>query len=41
MIVQNVGHGGAADLSFTVPQVELATRSGCSSRWSASSGARD
>jgi aspartate kinase len=25
MIVQNVGHGGATDLSFTVPQVELAT----------------
>src|SRR6476659_8072594 len=24
MIVQNVGHGGATDLSFTVPQVELA-----------------
>src|SRR5512134_1893941 len=23
MIVQNVGHGGATDLSFTVPQVEL------------------
>jgi len=25
MIVQNVGHGGATDLSFTIPQVELAT----------------
>jgi aspartate kinase len=25
MIVQNVGHGGATDLSFTVPRVELAT----------------
>ena len=24
MIVQNIGHGGATDLSFTVPQVELA-----------------
>jgi aspartate kinase len=24
MIVQNVGHGGATDLSFTVPRVELA-----------------
>ena len=24
MIVQNVGHDGATDLSFTVPQVELA-----------------
>ena len=24
MIVQNVGHGGATDLSFTVPEVELA-----------------
>jgi aspartate kinase len=24
MIVQNVGHGGATDLSFTIPQVELA-----------------
>jgi aspartate kinase len=24
MIVQNVGHGGATDLSFTVPKVELA-----------------
>jgi hypothetical protein len=23
MIVQNVGHGGETDLSFTVPQVEL------------------
>ena len=23
MIVQNVGHGGATDLSFTVPRVEL------------------
>ena len=26
MIVQNVGHGGATDLSFTVPRVELASR---------------
>ena len=26
MIVQNVGHGGATDLSFTVPRVELARR---------------
>ena len=26
MIVQNVGHGGATDLSFTVPRVELAGR---------------
>src|SRR6266508_3318926 len=25
MIVQNVGHGGATDLSFTVPRVELAS----------------
>ena len=24
MIVQNIGHGGATDLSFTIPQVELA-----------------
>jgi aspartate kinase len=24
MIVQNVGHGGATDMSFTVPRVELA-----------------
>jgi len=24
MIVQNIGHGGATDISFTVPQVELA-----------------
>src|SRR4029079_11495276 len=24
MIVQNVGHGGATDLSFTIPRVELA-----------------
>ncbi|HEX8940812.1 MAG TPA: aspartate kinase [Candidatus Limnocylindrales bacterium] len=24
MIVQNVGHGGATDLSFTIPQVDLA-----------------
>src|SRR6187455_1682982 len=24
MIVQNVGHGGSTDLSFTIPQVELA-----------------
>jgi aspartate kinase len=24
MIVQNIGHGGATDLSFTVPQVDLA-----------------
>ena len=24
MIVQNVGHGGATDISFTVPRVELA-----------------
>ena len=24
MIVQNVGHGGATDLSFTVPRVEVA-----------------
>jgi aspartate kinase len=24
MIVQNVGHGGATDLSFTVPRAELA-----------------
>ena len=24
MIVQNVGHGGSTDLSFTVPKVELA-----------------
>jgi aspartate kinase len=24
MIVQNIGHGGATDLSFTVPRVELA-----------------
>jgi aspartate kinase len=24
MIVQNVGHGGATDLSFTIPEVELA-----------------
>jgi aspartate kinase len=24
MIVQNIGHGGSTDLSFTIPQVELA-----------------
>jgi aspartate kinase len=24
MIVQNVGHGGSTDLSFTIPRVELA-----------------
>jgi aspartate kinase len=24
MIVQNIGHGGATDLSFTIPRVELA-----------------
>jgi aspartate kinase len=24
MIVQNVGHGGATDISFTIPRVELA-----------------
>ncbi len=24
MIVQNVGHGGATDLCFTIPRVELA-----------------
>ena len=38
MIVQNVGHGGATDLSFTVPRVELAAaKQDCSSRSSASS----
>ena len=37
MIVQNVGHHGATDLSFTIQQVELARRSGCSSRSSATS----
>jgi aspartate kinase len=24
MIVQNIGHGGATDLSFTIPRIELA-----------------
>ena len=38
MIVQNVGHGGATDLSFTVPRVELARgQEDRSSRSSASS----
>ena len=37
MIVQNVGHGGETDLSFTVPQVELGKAKKASSRSSASS----
>ena len=36
MIVQNVGHAGTTDLSFTVPAVDLARARRCSSR----SGAR-
>ena len=32
MIVQNVGHGGATDLSFTIPRVELAKAKRPSSR---------
>ena len=36
MIVQNVGHGGATDMSFTVPRVELARARRSSSRSCAS-----
>jgi aspartate kinase len=37
MIVQNVGHGGATDLTFTIPRSSSAAPSASSSRSSASS----